>query len=174
MVGIVLLIARLRAMNLAKSLIISENKNFNHRALMEWIGSFWPKISPNFAFWQASLIRYWRKKACCSILLKESNYRPDRVCIGSTVKNLLKLWVCKLSFLKRHPSVQNSKISKERALLQWKKKTLLPVSIPRLMHWPNTGRRMLPNSKISMESNCRPQLRSLSWISWKSGRKLSI
>ena len=70
MVGIVLFIARLRAMNLAKSLIISEKNFFNHRAPMQWIGSFWPTISPNVAFRQASLIQYSRKKACCSFLLK--------------------------------------------------------------------------------------------------------
>jgi hypothetical protein len=102
------LIGRHSAMNLAKSLIVSEKNYLNHRAPMQWIGSFWPEISPNFAFRQASLIRYSRKKACCSILLKESNHRPDRVCIGCTVNNLLKLWVCKLSFLKRHPSIQKS------------------------------------------------------------------
>ena len=102
----------------AKSLIVSEKNFFNPRAPMQWIGSFWPKISPNVAFRQASLIWYSRKKACCSILLKESNYRPDRVCMDCTVNNLLKLWVCKLSFLKRHPSIQKSKILKHRALLQ--------------------------------------------------------
>jgi hypothetical protein len=55
-------------------------------------------------------------KGCCSILIKESNYRPDRV-YGCTVNNLQKLWVSKLSFLKRHPSIQKSKILKYRALL---------------------------------------------------------
>jgi hypothetical protein len=42
-------------------------------------GSFWPKISPIFAFRYDELIQYSREKACCSILLKELNYRPYRV-----------------------------------------------------------------------------------------------
>jgi hypothetical protein len=58
-----------------------------------------------------------KNKACCSILIKESSYHPDRVSDGSAVNNLLKLWVCKLSFLKRHPSIQKSKIMKQRALI---------------------------------------------------------
>jgi hypothetical protein len=55
---------------------------------------------------------------------------------------------------------KKSKILNYRALLQWKEKKLLPVGTPRLIDWPNTGRIMLPNSRISMESNCRPQLGS--------------
>jgi hypothetical protein len=37
--------------------------------------------------------------------------------MGCTVNNLLKLWVCKLSFLKRHPSVQKAKNMKYCALI---------------------------------------------------------
>jgi hypothetical protein len=81
----------------------------------------------------------FKTKECHSILIKDSNYRPFRVSDGSTVNNLLKLWVCKLSFLKRHPSVQKSKILKYRELLQWKEKELFPVGTPRLIDWPNGG-----------------------------------
>jgi hypothetical protein len=54
-------------------------KYCNHRAPMQWNGSFWPKISPIFAFRLQRSIQYSRIKACFLILLKESNYRPYRV-----------------------------------------------------------------------------------------------
>jgi hypothetical protein len=63
--------------------------------------------------------------------------------MGCTVNNLTKLWVCKLSCLKRHPSIQKSKILKYRALLQWKKKNLLPAGTPRLIDRPYTERRII-------------------------------
>jgi hypothetical protein len=115
-VGIVITWARHSAKIRAKLLTVP-NKNYcNHN------GSFWPKISPIFTFRLQWTIRYSMNKACCSFLLKESNSRPDRVSDGSSVNNMLKLWVFKLSFLKRHPSIQKSKILKHRALLQWKEK----------------------------------------------------
>jgi hypothetical protein len=118
MVGLVIVRARHTAKIRAKSLIISEKNYCNHRALMQWNGSFWPKF-----YLPASLTdRILKTKACCSILLKESNYRPYRVCDGLYCWYVLKLWLCKLSFLKRHPSNQKSKILNHRALLQWKEK----------------------------------------------------
>jgi hypothetical protein len=140
-----------------------DSKNYyNHRAPMQWKGSFGSK----FHLPASHIDPILKKNACCSFLLKESNYRPDRILMGSTVNILLKLWVCKLSFLKRHPSIQRSKILKHCALLQWKEKKLLPVGSPRLSDWPNTGRIMIPNSRLSMESNCRPQFDYLSWSCW--------
>jgi hypothetical protein len=62
LIGLVIIWTRLRAMNLAKSLIVPEKNFFNHRAPMQWNGSFWPKISPNPTFRQAWLIRYSRTK----------------------------------------------------------------------------------------------------------------
>jgi hypothetical protein len=109
-------------MNLAKSLIVSEKNFFNHRAPMQWKSSFCRKsalfLPPGYINWsdtQAS-------KRAIHFYLEESNYRTYWVCDGCSVNILLKLWVCKLSFLKRHPSIQKSKILKHRALLQWKKK----------------------------------------------------
>jgi hypothetical protein len=44
---VVVLTGRLSAINLAKSLIVSEKDCFNHRASMQWNGSFRPKILPS-------------------------------------------------------------------------------------------------------------------------------
>jgi hypothetical protein len=109
-------------MNLAKSLIVSNKKNSIHRASMQWNGSFWPKISPIFAFRQAWVIRYSRTKHAVLYYLKNRTTAKTEYVMGCTVNNLLRLWVCKLSFLKRHTSIQKSKILNHRALLQWKEK----------------------------------------------------
>jgi hypothetical protein len=120
MVRLVIIQARHSAKIRAKSLIVSE-KNFINQIIAH-LCSEMALFGRKSTFRQAWFIRYSRIKACYSILLKESNYRPDRVSDGSTVNNMLKLWVCRLSFLKRHPSVQKSKTLKHRALLQWKEK----------------------------------------------------
>jgi hypothetical protein len=52
------LIARLSAMNLAKSLIESEKNYFNHRAPMQWNGSFSPEIRLILTFRQHRSIQY--------------------------------------------------------------------------------------------------------------------
>jgi hypothetical protein len=57
-------------MNLAKSLFVPEKNYYNHRAPMQWNGSFWPKINPNFAYRQGLLIRYSGIKEWSSFLLK--------------------------------------------------------------------------------------------------------
>jgi hypothetical protein len=66
-------------MNLAKSLIVSGKNYCNHRAPMQWNGSFWPKIGPIFALRLQRTIQYSRIKACFAILNKGSNWRPFRV-----------------------------------------------------------------------------------------------
>jgi hypothetical protein len=121
-VGIVVPRARHSAKIRAKSLIVL-NKNYsNHRAPMQWNGSCWPKISPIFALQQAWSIWYSRAKHAVHSYLRNRTTSHSEYLIGSTVNNLLELWVCKLFCLKRHPSIQKSKIFKYRALLQWKEK----------------------------------------------------
>jgi hypothetical protein len=86
-------------MNLAKSLIVSEKTISIIAHLCSDMAIFGRK-----SYLPASLIDpILKNKAGSSILLKESNYRPYRVCIGCSVNNLLKLWVCKLYFLNRIP-----------------------------------------------------------------------
>jgi hypothetical protein len=82
-----------------------------------------------------------KNKAYCLILIKELNYRPDRVSDGIIVKNLLKLWVCKLFFVKRHPSFQKNKILKYGTLIAIKE-ILLPMNQPHLFDWSDAGRRL--------------------------------
>jgi hypothetical protein len=170
MVGIVIARAQHTTKIRAKPLIVSKKTILIIAHLCSEMAVFVRKST----FRQTWSIRYSRNKACRSFLLKDSNYRPQRVSDGYTVNILLKLWVCKLSFLKRHPLIQKSKIMKQRALIVVIKEILLPMNQPRLIDWSNTGRRMLPNSRQSMESNCRPQFGSSSWISWKFERILSI
>jgi hypothetical protein len=150
-------------MNLAKSLIASKKNYSNQRTPMQWNGSFWPKISPVFAFRLQRSIRYSRTKHAVHSYLRNQTTAQTKYLMGSTVNNLLKLWVHKLSFLKRHPSNQKGKIMKQRALIAVIKEILFfspsVGGTPRLIDWPNTGRRILPNHRLSMESNCRPQLR---------------
>jgi hypothetical protein len=101
MVRLVIIGARHSAKIRAKSSIVLEKNYCNHCAPMQWNGSFWPK----FHLPASQIDSILKSKTCCSIAHTE-------YVMGCTVNNLLKLWVCKLSFLKRHPSVQNSKITK--------------------------------------------------------------
>jgi hypothetical protein len=160
-------------MNLAKSLIVSEKNFFNHRAPMQWNGSFWPKISPNFAYRQGLLIRYTRRKHAVH------SYLRTRTTDHSEYWWVILLIICwnfeyvnSLSLRDTH-RFKNSKywISRTFAV---KKGIFHPVGTPRLIHWPNKGRRMLPNSRPSMESNCRPQLDLFGCLSWKFSEILSI
>jgi hypothetical protein len=57
-VGIVITRARHSAKIRAKSLIVSEKNYCNHRAPMQWNGSFWPKFHPIFTFRLDASIRY--------------------------------------------------------------------------------------------------------------------
>jgi hypothetical protein len=109
LIGIVVLIALLHAMNLAKSLIVSKKNYFNHRAPMQWNGDFWPKISPIFAFRLHRSIRYSRAQHALWFYLGNRTTAHREYLMGSTVNNLLKFWVYKLSFLKRHLSIQKGK-----------------------------------------------------------------
>jgi hypothetical protein len=151
MVGIVIARAQHTAKIRAKSLNVSNKTYYNHHTPMQWNGSCWPKVHL-----PATLIDpILNNKACCSFLLKESNYSPYIVCDGSTVNKLLKLWVFKLSFLKRHPSIQKSKILKYRALVAVKEKTPSDESTPPL--WLIQYRKKSgSNYRLSMESNYRP------------------
>jgi hypothetical protein len=164
-------------MNLAKSLIVSKKLFYSSEKTFSIIAHLCSEMAVfdrNFTFRLDRQFRYSTKKECYSFLLKESNYRPFRVCMGCTVNNLLKLWVCKLSFLKRHPSIQKIKILKYRAVLQWKKKNLIPAGTPRLTNQTIKRWRMLRMRGLSMESNCRPHSASFELYSCKFGRKLSI
>jgi hypothetical protein len=77
MVGMVIIRARHSAKIRAKSLIVSEKKHFNHCAPMQRNGSFCRK-----SYLPASLIDpILKSKACYSILIKDSNYRPQRVSV---------------------------------------------------------------------------------------------
>jgi hypothetical protein len=139
MVGIVIARARHRAKIRAKSLIVSEKTFFNHRAPMQWNGSFRPKISPIFASRFDGSIRYSRSKHDVLFYLRNrTTAHHTEYLMGCTVNNLLKLWVCELSFLKRHPSNQKVKNVKYRALIgtKWIFGTLLyqpasPINILR-------------------------------------------
>jgi hypothetical protein len=119
---------------------------------------FWAENPTNRQAWW---IRYSRTKHAVLFYWRNRTTAKTEYLMGSTVKKLLKLWVCKLSFLKRHPSIQKGKIMKQRALIAVIKEILLfllPLGTPRLIDWLNTGRRILPNPRLSMESNWRPQL----------------
>jgi hypothetical protein len=140
LVGLVKLIGRLSAMNLAKSLIVSEKNYSNHRAPMRWNGSFWPKISPIFAFRHDGSIRYSRAKHAVHSYLGYRTTAHIEYLMGSTVNNLVKFWVYKLSYLKRHPSVQKARYWNTAHLLRYKRK-LLPLNAPRLIDQADTGRR---------------------------------
>jgi hypothetical protein len=87
MVGIVIIQARHSAKIRAKSLIVSEKTTVITAHLCSEMAVLGQK-----SYLPASLIDpILKNKACCSILIKESNYRPDRVSDGSAVNNLLKL-----------------------------------------------------------------------------------
>jgi hypothetical protein len=127
---------------LAKSLILSEKNYYNHRAPMQWNDSFWPKFHLFFTIRLDGSIRYSRTKHSVHSYLRNRTTAQTEYLMGSTVNNLLKFWVCKLSFLKRHPSNQKGKIMKQHALLQWKEKKILPLNQPCLSDWSNTERRL--------------------------------
>jgi hypothetical protein len=115
-------------------------KNYcNHRAPMQWNGSFWQKILPSGKL-------HWSNtqetKHVVQFYLRNRTTAQTEYVMGCTVNILLKLWICKLSFLKRYPSIQKGKIMKQRAFLQWKEKKLLPLNQLRLFDWSNTGRRL--------------------------------
>jgi hypothetical protein len=78
LIGLVVLTGWTSAMNLAKSLIVSEKNYFNHCAPMQWNGSFWSKFHLPAPHTDSIL----KRESCCSILLKESNYRSHRVSDG--------------------------------------------------------------------------------------------
>jgi hypothetical protein len=136
LIGLVTIWSRLSAMYRIKTIVITAH-------LCSETAVFLPKITPIFALRLHRSIRYSRAKHAVHSYLRNWTTAHTEYLMGSTVNNLVKIWVCKLSFLKRHPSDQKSKIMKQRALLQWKEKKLLPLNQPRLLDWSNTGRRMI-------------------------------
>jgi hypothetical protein len=93
----------------------------------------------------------WYSRPVQTILFYLSNqttaHRTDL--LGCTVSNLWKLWVCKLSYLKRHPLIQKGKKG-NNAYFCSKKRKLLPLNHPRLVRPLTTECRMNPNSILSM------------------------
>jgi hypothetical protein len=134
-------------MNLAKSLNVSEKNYFNHRAPMQWNGSFWPKISPIFAFRLHTSIRYSRIKACFLNLIKDSNYRPFR--ISKYVNSLT------LRDTHRFKKGKNETSRTYRGLKKCCFSWMPPGSLIGLIQGEEWS-----NESLSMESNCRPQLGS--------------
>jgi hypothetical protein len=78
LIGLVDLIGGHSALNLAKSPIVSKKSFFNHRAPMQWNGSFCRK-----SYLPASLLHpILHIKACCSFLLKGIELPPRRSMYG--------------------------------------------------------------------------------------------
>jgi hypothetical protein len=77
LIGLVVLICRLSAMNLAKSLIVLKNNYLNHRAPMQWNGRFWPKSSPTFASRLHRSIRYSTTKNAVYSYLRNGGFPLD-------------------------------------------------------------------------------------------------
>jgi hypothetical protein len=87
MVGIVIARARLSAKSL-----IGQNFFFQSSCTYAVKWQFLAENQSNFCLPASLIDPILKSKACCSFLLKESNYRPDRVYVmGCTVNNLLKL-----------------------------------------------------------------------------------
>jgi hypothetical protein len=81
-------------------------KNYcNHHAHMQWKGSFNQKST----FRQPWSIWYSRTKHAIQFYLRNRTTAQTEYVMGSTVNILSEFWVYKLSFLKRHPSIQKSK-----------------------------------------------------------------
>jgi hypothetical protein len=127
---------------------------------MQWNGSFWPKISPIIAFRLQRSIQYSRTKHTIRFYLRNRTTAQTEYLMGSTVNNSLILWVCKLSFLKRHPSIQKSKILKYHALIAIKEKKTPSVGYTPPLCLIKYRKKTVPYPNILKESNCRPQLGS--------------
>jgi hypothetical protein len=139
LIGLVIIWSRLRAMNLVRSLIGSKKAFSIIAHLCSETAVFGQKLT----FGLDGLIRYSTTKHAVHSYLRNLTTAHTEYVMGCT---LLKLWVCKISFLKRHPSIQKGKIMKQRALLQWKeKKTPYVESTPPLniFDWSNKERRMV-------------------------------
>jgi hypothetical protein len=65
----------------------------------------WQFLAENPTFQQAWSIRYLRTKHAVRFQLRNRTTAQTEYVMGCTVKNLLKLWVCKLSFFKRGPII---------------------------------------------------------------------
>jgi hypothetical protein len=77
--------------------------------------------------------------------------------MGSTFNNLVKFWVCKLFCLKRRPSIEKAKYWNIAQFCRKKRNSGCSDTTPsdgRDKYWMRND----PNSRLSMESNCRPQL----------------
>jgi hypothetical protein len=103
-------------------------------------------------FTSKKYIAYRVKYLITGILLRIQTSGHREYLMGSTVNNLVKSWVYKLSCLKSDPSIQKSKILKYRALIAVKRENTFRWMIPaRRSGWyrKKTG----SNSRLSMESN---------------------
>jgi hypothetical protein len=134
--GIVIIWVRHGAKTLAKSLIVS-NKNYcNPRAPMQWNGSLWLKILPS-----GKLDQFDTQEESMLVLLI--------ICWNFEYVNSLSL--------RDTHRFKKQNIETPRTY-RGIKEILLQLDHPRLIDWPNTGRRMISNPWLSMEYKCRPQL----------------
>jgi hypothetical protein len=93
--------------------LFTQKNKFNYSHLCSEIKVF----GKNPTFRQAWSIWYSTTKHAVHSYLRNWTTTQTEYLMGSTVNNLLKLWVCKLSFLKRHPWIQKAKNMKQRALI---------------------------------------------------------
>jgi hypothetical protein len=100
-------------MNLAKSPILSE-KAFSIIVHLCSEMAVFGRNSTRCFEWP---IRYSNLKHAVHSYLRNRTTAQTEYLMGSTVNIMLKLWVSKLSFLKRHPSIQKVKNEKYRALI---------------------------------------------------------
>jgi hypothetical protein len=139
MVGIVIIWAQHSAKIRAKSLIVLQKTIPIIAHLCSEMAVFGRK---SVRFFQRSIWYSTTKHAVHSYLRNRTTAQTEYVVMGCTVNNLSEFWVYKLTFLKRHPSVQKDKIIKQRALITVIKEILLPLIQPRLFEWSNTRRRV--------------------------------
>jgi hypothetical protein len=112
MVWIVIIRARHSAKFRAKSLIVSEKTI----SIIAHLCSEMAVSDRNSTFRLHRSIRYSRAKHAVLFYLRNRTTAHREYLMSSTANNLLELWVCKLSFLKRHPSIQKAKNMKHCAL----------------------------------------------------------
>jgi hypothetical protein len=108
-------------------------------------------------------IRYSRAKHAVQFYLRNRTTAQTEYLMGSTVNNLVKFWVCKLSCLKRHQSNQKGKKWNIAHLSRYKRETTfrwiqIGTSPADRLNWYRVSNE--PNYRLSMESNCRPQFGS--------------
>jgi hypothetical protein len=161
-------------MNLAKSLIVSEKNFFNHRAPMQWNGSFGPKISQIFAFRQAWLIRYSRTKNAVLFYLRNRTTAQMEYVMGCTVTNVRNFEYLNSLSLRDTHRFKKAKYWNIPHLSRWKEEKHLPVGTPRLTNQTLNRWRKLQLKVYLRIRTADLNTDHLSWISWKFGQILSI